>query len=567
MNYNILRENPFFLDNNQMEWVRTTLENMSPEEKIGQLFCMIAFSAEDEYIKMLTEKYHVGGIMGRPMETKEFCEFVKRAQTSSKIPVFISANIEAGGDGLVYEGTNVGCNLQIAATNNLEYVKKQADIAAREAIAVGANLAFAPVVDIDKNFRNPIMNTRTYGNDANFVKEAGTVFVKKIQQEGIAASPKHFPGDGVDERDQHLLSSVNDLSCEEWDETYGEIYKSVIEAGTKSIMVGHIMQPAYTKKINPEIRDEEIMPASLSKEIMQGLLRKKLGFNGLILTDASTMSGMCIPMRRRDAVPAAIAAGADMFLFCKNTEEDIKYMMEGYKKGIITAERLDEAVLRILGVKASLRLYEKKLIPIYENAVSVIGCEEHKKIEKECADKAVTLVKNKQDILPLSPEKTKRMLLYPLKMPGKSYFVKEKVDFESTVKEAFEKEGFEVTVFEPDPAFEGQAKPFSYIEENYDLIVYAANLETQSNQTTVRIEWASPMGANCPNYINVVPTIFISFANPYHLIDVPRIKTYINAYKFKPAMLESVMDHLMGRKEFEGKSPVDAFCGKWDTKL
>ena len=224
-------------------------------------------------------------------------------------------------------------------------------------------------------------------------------------------------------------------------------------------------------------------------------------------------------------------------------------------------------MLRILGVKASLRLYEKKLIPIYENAVSVIGCEEHKKIEKECADKAVTLVKNKQDILPLSPEKTKRMLLYPLKMPGKSYFVKEKVDFESAVKEAFEKEGFEVTVFEPDPAFEGQAKPFSYIEENYDLIVYAANLETQSNQTMVRIEWASPMGANCPNYINVVPTIFISFANPYHLIDVPRIKTYINAYKFKPTMLESVMDHLMGRKEFEGKSPVDAFCGKWDTKL
>ena len=105
------------------------------------------------------------------------------------------------------------------------------------------------------------------------------------------------------------------------------------------------------------------------------------------------------------------------------------------------------------------------------------------------------------------------------------------------------------------------------IEENYDLIVYASNLATQSNQTTVRIEWAQPMGANCPNYINVVPTIFISFANPYHLLDVPRVKTYINAYKFKPVMVESVMNCLMGREQFTGIDPVDSFCGKWDTHL
>ena len=111
------------------------------------------------------------------------------------------------------------------------------------------------------------------------------------------------------------------------------------------------------------------------------------------------------------------------------------------------------------------------------------------------------------------------------------------------------------------------AEPFAEVTEKYDLIIYAANLITKSNQTTVRIEWENPMGVNCPLYQAVVPTIFISFANPYHLIDVPRIRTYINAYKFKDETVRAVIDKLMGRSRFKGKSPVDAFCGKWDTRL
>ena len=567
MDFDILRKAPFSLDDAQIKWVQETMDSMTLEEKIGQLFCMITFSSDPEYLKMLTEKYHAGGIMGRPLPMKEFCEFVKTAQGMSKIPLFISANVEAGGDGLVQEGTNIGCNLQIAATGDIEYVRKQATICAKEMEAVGANVAFSPVVDIDMNFRNPIMNTRTYGADADFVREAGAEFVRILQDAGLATTAKHFPGDGVDERDQHLLSSVNTLSCEEWDATYGKIYEACIAAGTKGVMVGHIMQPAWTKKINPDIEDEDILPASLSREMMVGLLREHLGFNGLIMTDASTMVGMCVPMPRKKAVPAAIAAGADMFLFCKNTEEDFGYMLDGYKDGVITDERLNEAVLRILGTKAALSLNTKNIIPDYEKAKKIVGCTEHREMERDAAQKAVTLVKNKQDILPLSPDKTKRVLLYNIEFKGKSYFGGDGLDLTASIKQAFEKEGFEVTVFEPDPAMEGVAQPFSYVEEHYDLIVYASNLATQSNQTTVRIEWMSPMGANCPNYINVVPTIFISFANPYHLLDVPRIKTYINAYKFKPVMVESVMNCLMGRTPFTGKDPVDSFCGKWDTKL
>lgn len=563
----ILKEKPFYLQDSQISRVEQIIRSMSLEEKIGQLFFLITYSDDEEYLQILTDRYHVGGIMGRPLPAAQFCDFVKKAQTLSKIPVFISANVESGGDGLVLEGTNVGCSLQIAATGDIRYVEKQAYVCAKEASVLGANLAFAPIVDIDRNFRNPITNLRTYGSDPEFVEKAGTEFIRIMQSHGIAATAKHFPGDGVDERDQHLLTSVNSLSCEEWDATYGKIYQACIDAGTQAVMVGHIMQPAYTKRFNPQIQDEDIMPGSLSREIMQDLLRGQLGFNGLILTDASVMAGMTTAMKREFAVPKSVAAGADMFLFSRNLEEDFGYMLQGYDRGIITEERLHEALIRIIGTKMALGLLDDSRIPDKKTAAEVIGCKEHREIEAECAKRAVTLVKNRQSILPLDKNAIKRILLLPLVMNGENFFSGNDDAFTEKVKAAFEKEGFEVDVFEPGNAHEGEAVPFAEFESKYDLMVYASNYTTKSNQTTVRLEWAYPMGANCPHFIHSVPTIFISFANPYHLLDVPRVKTMINAYKFKPVMLECVMDCLMGREEFQGISPVDAFCGKWDTHL
>ncbi len=129
------------------------------------------------------------------------------------------------------------------------------------------------------NFRNPITNTRTFGSDPKLVAAMGEAYVKAVESRGMAASIKHFPGDGHDERDQHLVTSVNGLSCEEWDATYGLAYRTCIAAGAKTVMVGHILQPAYIRHFNPGIRDEDMLPATLSPELLGGLLRTKLGFN------------------------------------------------------------------------------------------------------------------------------------------------------------------------------------------------------------------------------------------------------------------------------------------------
>lgn len=561
-----LKARPFYLDDQAIEWIQMTMSEMSQEEKIGQLFCLISTTAQEAELLDIFHVMKPGGIMYRPCTTEEAVELTKVLQKLSKVPMLIASNLEKGGNGIVVEGTMVGSPATVAATADVDFARKLGLICAREGRAVGGNWAFAPIIDIDYNFRNPITNTRTFGNDPKRVAAMGRAYVEEVQKLGVAASIKHFPGDGVDERDQHLVTSINSLTCEEWDLTYGAVWRACIEAGALTAMIGHIMQPAWSRKLNPALKDEELLPASLSSELMNGLLREHLGFNGMIVTDATTMAGMTIPMPRSKAVPMSIAAGADMFLFTRNLEEDYAFMCQGVSDGVISKERLDEAVTRILATKAALGLHDAWSAPNLETARQVIGCEEHREWATECADKAVTLVKEEAGVLPISPKKTPRILYYPIEAEqGFAYSVK--VGVCEQFRKMLEEEGFQVSVFTPFGGKEGKVQTEKDIIDNYDLILYCLNMATKSNQTTVRIEWQQPMGANCPHYITSIPTIAVSVENPYHLLDMPRVRTFINAYSSTEESLHAIMNKLTGRSEFKGKSPVDPFCGMWDTRL
>lgn len=565
-----LKDKPFYLSDEDIKWVEKTLEGMTEDEKIGQLFCLIGYSSEEGFLKNMALSFQPGGLMCRPMAAAEVVGTVKTLQENSRIPMLIAANLEKGGNGIAEEGTFLGTPMEVAATDDDEMAYKLGTVCGREGSAVGCNWSFAPIIDIDYNFRNPITNTRTLGSDPDRVRRMGAQYVRAVQEYGVAASIKHFPGDGMDERDQHLVTSINTMSCEDWDKTYGAAYKECIDAGAMTVMIGHIMQPAYSKKLNPELKDKDILPASLSYELTTKLLKEQLGFNGLVVTDATTMAGMVIPMPREQAVPQAIAAGCDMFLFTRNLEEDYGYMKKGIEDGIITEERLHEALTKILGLKAALKLHKKKeegtLAPELEEAMKVLTSVEHKEWAKECADKAITLVKKEEGVLPISPKKYKKVLFYDIESQlGYAYSVRGGVA--ARVKELLEKEGFDIDQFDVNKGMEGMMTPYSAVTDKYDLIVYLANMATKSNQTVVRIEWAQPMGANVPVYMTSVPTIFISVENPYHLLDVPRVQTYINTYASTDIVLEALVDKLMGRSAFKGKNPVDPFCGMWDTKL
>ncbi len=558
-----LKGKPFYLSEDDIRWVEETKEALTLDEKLGQLFFPIGYSPNEQYLQYEILAKNPGGLMFRTGKTEELFAAYSYLQTHSKVPMLLAANLEAGGDGIVEEGTPFGKQMQVAAIGDPEQAYRLGKVSCSEGQAVGCNYAFAPVVDIDMNYHSPITNVRTYGSDPEMVKKCGLEYMRGAKECGSAVSIKHFPGDGVDEVDQHILTSVNSLSCEEWDQTYGDVYQTLIDEGALSVMVGHIAMPAYQKKFNPKL-PKKLMPASLSPELLQNLLREQLGFNGMIITDASPMVGFLCAMDREQSVPYCIEAGCDMILFNKDYQEDLMFMKKGYETGILSQKRLDEAVTRILAMKAALKLHEKQangtLAPNREN-LSVIGCQEHVAWAKECADKSVTLVKDTQNLLPISPKKHKRVL----------YEIMGECDSASRVEETFvkqmEAEGFEMIPYVKEQFDFSKPIAFETVTEfrnKYDLVIYLGNVENASNKTTARLNWHTIFGAgnNIPWFVEVVPTMFVSLQIPYHLLDVPMVKTYINAYSNHDYVIEAVVEKILGRSEFKGISPIDPFCGK-----
>lgn len=572
---------PFYLSDEQIAWVEETLKEMNLEQKCGQIFCPIGLTDNPYYLSHLIQDIGIGGIMYRPGLAKEVQSTHRTIQSMAKIPLLIAANTEAGGNGLAVEGTCFGSPLAVAATNDPENGYRMGYVACKEGASLGLNWSFAPVVDIDNEFHNPITNTRTFGSSPERVIAMASGYLRGAKENHVAVAIKHFPGDGVDERDQHLVTSVNSLSVERYMETYGKVYRTLIDQGAETVMVGHIAFPEWVKAYRPNSsRKERLMPATLSKEIVTGLLREKLGFNGLISTDSTAMIGFLSALPRRVAVPTAIAAGCDMFLFNKDLDEDWHYLLEGVRSGIVSEQRIDEAVARILATKAMLGLPEKQktgtLVP-GEEALQNIGAEPFQRWAKEVADRSVTLVRDEQKILPLSPKKQKRIYLNVIQKSASPEDA-----FALSWKKRLEKEGFEVTLrdrgttIEPsdfsNPNLSAEKKklmdelyrPVEKMKASYDLYLYVCNMQNASNNTTLRLNWnvVFGLGDDAPWFVEEVPTIMISTGDPYHLFDAPMIKTYINVYSSDPRFCDATMDKIMGRSSFQGVSPIDPLCGK-----
>ncbi len=553
-----LKKTPFCLNEEDVNWVTETLSGMTEEEKIGQLFVPICYSSEPSFLEKVMLGHHIGGVMYRPGPAAQRQADHRWLQEHSKIPLLIGANLECGGIGIAEDGTFYASQMEVAATQDEQNAYRLGSIAAQEGKACGCNWAFAPVVDIDNNWRNPITNVRTYGRDPDMVRRCALAFQRGVQEKGMAVAAKHFPGDGCDEVDQHILTSVNSLSCEAWDASYGKIYRSLIDAGALSVMVGHIAMPAY-QSLYGEDSPRQLIPASLSRALLTGLLRGRLGFEGLIITDSSCMVGFASAMPRAEALPHCIMAGCDMILFNKDLDEDYRLMQDGLRRGLLTAERLDEAVVRILAMKAALGLHRCKKSELVPSpaALAQVGTAASRAQARACAENGITLVKDTQKLLPLDPKKTPRMLL---EVMG---------DFPSNARvtacaaKRLQAEGFSVEIYEKEQPGRHDFSVGTF-REKYDIVLYLGNVENASNRVTNRLNWHTFFGNgnNCPWFVRERPTLFVSLGNPYHLVDIPMMQTYINCYANDDVVLETLFDKLMGRSAFVGHSPVDPLCGK-----
>ena len=447
---------PYQLDEGQLGWVEETLAGMTVEEKVGQLFVHLfhfgadVFSGTELSNTEILTKYHIGGARYHGGTAAQVQGLINSLQASSRIPLLVAANCDSGGNGACTDGTYIATGAQCDAARSEDVPFRTGLVSAREAGALGVNVNFAPVVDIYANWRNTIVNSRCHGTTADDVIRSTDAKARGLRAAGedLAVCVKHFPGDGTEERDQHLVLGVNELSPADWDDSFGRVYRHHIDAGVEMIMAGHIALPEYSKKLDPSLEDRDVMPATLAAELIQGLLKTQLGFNGLVITDASHMLGMTSAMRRQDYVPRAIASGCDMFLFFHDIDEDYGFMLDGVRTGVITGERLDDAVRRILGLKAKLGLPRKQAdgtLLRTADELAVIGCEEHLRWRAEAADASITLVKNTLDQLPLRPETHRRVRLYYLDTEGGGIYESSARALDD-VKAELESRGFEVTV-------------------------------------------------------------------------------------------------------------------------
>lgn len=563
-----LKSAPFFLSEDAIAWVNRTLAAMTLEEKVGHLFCPVGLTSDRAVLGELITRFKPAGIMFRPGSSEEVQETHRFLQQTSPLPLLIASNLESGGCGASVSGTEFGSQMQIAATQDPEQAARLGEVCAREGKALGCNWAFAPVVDIDYNPHNPITNTRTFGNNPARVADMASRYIVALQREGMAAAAKHFPGDGTDFRDQHIALTFNHLSCEEWDRTYGQVFQAIIASGTLSLMTGHIALPAYSQHFSPHQAEAARLPASLSRDLLQGLLRERLGFNGVIVTDATPMVGFTSVMPRRQAVPAAIAAGCDIFLFNKSLEEDFGYMLDGIRDGLLSEARVDEAVTRTLTMKAALKLHllaPDARVPATA-ALEVVGCDAHHQLAVHCADRSVTLVKDTLGVLPVRAAERPRVLVYTLTDDGD--FFGRKVSIFDHALSHLQARGFETTLFDPEQyRMRDTVMSVEAFKANYDWVLYLAHIKPASNKTSLRVSWARPMGINAPWFSAELPTVFISFGNPYHLIDVPLIPVYINAYTGNATTITAALDKVMGHSPFHGLSPVDPSAGLLDVAV
>ncbi|WP_306912570.1 gluconokinase, GntK/IdnK-type [Arthrobacter sp. B3I9] len=575
-----LQAAPFNLDDAAVAWVESTIASMSLEEKIGQLFINHNNDYSPEYLDGVLENFHVGGMRYRPGPAAAVQEHIRYAQSKTRIPLLVASNPEMGGAGSCDDGTFVSTHLQAGSHPDKSIARQMGQVAGVETAALGCNWAFAPIVDIHYNWRNTVISTRAFGNTPEIVVERAKEYFDGISESPTVCAMKHFPGDGMDERDQHVVTSYNTLGYEEWNRTYGHVYREMIDHGVQSIMIGHIGAPELSRHFRPGMADADILPATLSPELLQDLLRGELGFNGLILTDASQMIGLTQALKRKDLVPATIAAGCDMFLFFRNPAEDFQYMLDGYKSGVITEQRLHDALRRILALKASLGLHRKpaaERVPPAE-ALAVIGSEAHRAIAAEIADKTVTLVKDTANNLPITPETHKRIRLYGIS-GGADFTRADPLAYLDTVKDELERTGFEVHLFKTadqrEAAGETGLNFMSVISEEatgdyaekYDAAFVFASVKGFAQEAAIRIKWSTPMAAEIPWYVTEVPTVFVSLNQPNHLIDVPMVKTAIHAHAGTREAIRATIEKICGKSEFQGTFNENVFCDSFDTRL
>ncbi|MCX6563390.1 MAG: glycoside hydrolase family 3 C-terminal domain-containing protein [Candidatus Aminicenantes bacterium] len=531
----------------ETRWVEKTLRQMTLEEKVGQLIaCRYTgdfFNEESPYLanlKDLVVNRKIGGVIIFLGEAYETAHLNNALQKMAKIPLLISSDLERGTGNQITGATLFPTLMGVGAANSEELAYKMGQATAAEGRALGIHMTYAPVIDVNINPDNPIINTRAIGEDPEQVSRLASAFIKGCQSNGMIATAKHFPGHGDTDQDSHSLLPTIKADRERLDKVELYPYKKAIEAGVQAVMVSHLYVPALDPTPN--------LPASLSPAILTDLLRGKLGFRGLIVTDAMEMGGVTNSYSNTEAALQAILAGVDMVLLPLEPSKVVNFLVEAARSGRLPAARIEESVRRILEAKARLGLHLDKSVDV-EALPKKLGTKASLEQARMTFERAVTLVKNDGGMLPLRDSASKISVL-SLSSDQADYFAGR------VFADAIRKRSPGAQVFYADTNTGKESLDDAFFKAaGTDIIICAVFSSLRA--------WKGSVGLD-PRHVDLIKTLaatgkpvaVVNFGSPYLLRNIPEISSYMCLYRNTPIAQDIAARAIFGELDITGKLPV-----------
>ena len=532
----------------EKSWAEQTLQELTLREKISQMliYSMHLDFRNDENeqwqeINQLIESDGIGGIHLWSGNTGLSVTMLNRLQNNSKIPILVDMDIERGLLQRFPEGTQIPPQMAIAATGNPRNAYDAGKIVALEGCSVGVYWNLAPVIDVNINPDNPIINTRAFSDTSDMVTEYAVQYIRGLQAGGMLATAKHFPGHGDTQTDSHnSLATIPSDSTRLWSVELAP-YKKVIDAGVDAVMISHL--------IAPDFQPNSYTPATLSKFWIQDILRGKLGFKGAIVTDAMDMGSLTTNFSNDYALIKAINAGCDIIIQKHNYRKAIDVIEAAVKKGIIARDRIDESALHMLKLKEKAGLHRSKNANFKTIQINFGTVESHRKAEN-IAQQSITIVKNDSNLIPVNYLNSKQINV--IDIYGSSFN-----HTQSTATKTLLTNLINVN---------------SYVVDETDNIEYLKSIDNKINENSIVIfnvfskpsAWRGTVALNENQTVfinnllgNTKNAIMVSYGNPYIIRDFPNISTYLCAWENQVDLQKAGARVILGLNDVNGKLPIN----------
>ena len=538
----------FKLSDSDKAWVEEKLSHMSMRDKCAQMIFPFALSKDtsnesEDYQRLakLVKDYKVGGVIFYQGEIHKQAALTNKLQAMSEIPLMICSDYERGLGMRLSDAVQFPYNMAVAAANSPDLTYLVGKYIAEDARSLGVHVNFAPLLDVNRDYRNPIINIRAYSESLGIVSLHGSAFINGMNEGEMISVAKHFPGHGSTILDSHSELSMVHLPKHELKNIDLVPFRRAIKNGVKGIMIGHL--------IVPSLGSSDKSPATFLNNIVSGLLKRQMQFSGLVFTDALNMHSIVKSYSNEEAAIQAVRAGNNVILFPADEIAAIDGIYKAVLNKKIPSRLIDESVRKILVAKKWLGLDETKVID--ENSVEdVINNATHRRLAEEIAAKSITLVKDNNNLIPIDPNKYYKTALITINQTrGRSI---EKSLFESLVNDEFGyMQDYRINLSSSKSNYDKALK----IAEQSNLILLSTFLSVKAYQGTVQLD---------ADHVKLIkdlialhkPIVMANFGNPYLLSDFPDVPVYLCSYGDVDASQRAMINALLGRTDITGRLPI-----------